>query len=1255
MNSVKSPSDLYCEQCLSRIKLINNNAGTFNEEFYKEQLEFLNFNKDLLRDMKMISAHTTLMWMLVDYRICEKTLEIKKQTTDEVATLIEEILNHIEDEDLRFSTPISRLHVYFMISTIYSILKPCLNVIIAEQCYWEAKEIMRLIEPRTTSEKNDIHDLWANIESVHDLRFFHNFDNVEESTTNINHETTPIKSKTKRSRRNIPATRKEDETNSQISPVPDNLATTSCTLEKEIQSSTTFTVDEKSADKEKTDTLDAKFPSPMQPKQKVYPAIYRPVMLPTTNFKQTTSQNIPIIINKISTPFKNSMENDKKIELKPLPKLNRPHLDPMSFRNSTFDSAFERLRIQRAYGKFCDVIVVVKDRQFVAHRCVLAASSPFFESTLKSSKIVKEKVHIRCDDPNVVEIVINYMYGSSITIDRKIVAGLLVLANNLMIVRLKLHCIEYLQRYIDNANCLFIRNIAQRLNLTELSKNATDFMDKNVSGVLLECVDILSFDSTALKAFVNEIRIRSAVDPEIHFRCIIRWTHHNMNKREKEFYDLLKTVDLVRVKTETLIKLIESSALFKESVKCFLDILHVMVECGSPLEKFALDYQQLVQACEQGHLYYINKDPVDPNYFTYDNDGGDSASVVLAEDDEGSDDELMGEYFRNTNGTTENGNEQDRPRLKLKINLGGSPKKNSDGPRRRGRPPKPKLSKTVENDAVYEESEDRFYQFNEEQAGMAAFDEPDEINPEQTFNENPEDESGSSSIQESENDHSCEYCPFKTPNIQKLKRHSAVAHSRNVLYVCNICDFQCKWNRTFYEHARTHFPGPPFQCDSCEYTVDRIHVLLTHRLTHTDDRPFKCPQCDFRCLFKSNLIMHHRLHSGEKPFKCPECNKAFAMKYSVQKHMIVHSDDRPFACHECDFTTKYQSHLIAHRRIHSGDLFYCQQTGCTYSSPKKSQLAAHLRTHLAVRSHQCKICKRSFIEKSHLVRHERIHLDEKPFKCDNCDYASSRRDKLKEHILKHHNAQQSPKTHRRRFRRAKQVAQLAAQAVRFPNPPPQPSTGNAENYFQAIPHQASTSNQQQKDQSGYSSDSRDFVESERQYTNREPREYPQVVMLSNAQNQANSNFTHNSHISQNRNNANIVMGTDWAQLTLNRPASEAPINNNQISVSPSLSLNFNLQVGADSFYQRISQPNETVPTMTRHHIARDDHYFQNKDDMVLSGQEQHQSDPQRPLSLPSYGAQQFFVPENGQSTLQHQFLLQPNQTSQQAPTSSWWS
>ncbi|XP_076333093.1 uncharacterized protein LOC143237546 [Tachypleus tridentatus] len=248
----------------------------------------------------------------------------------------------------------------------------------------------------------------------------------------------------------------------------------------------------------------------------------------------------------------------------------------------------------------------------------------------------------------------------------------------------------------------------------------------------------------------------------------------------------------------------------------------------------------------------------------------------------------------------------------------------------------------------------------------------------------------------------CPYCCYISNGTNRLEQHISSVHAKDVTYKCRICDFTCNWNREYWDHMRTHYDGPPYKCESCPYTCERIQFLLTHRMKHTDEKPFQCEQCGYRCRTKCNLIAHKRSHTGEKPYKCDHCGRCFSMKGSLDQHMATHSNIRPFLCDMCGFSTKYQSHLQLHQKIHTGDVFRCNHANCTYFTPKKSQLAAHIRTHTAERSHICAVCGRAFIEKSHLVRHERIHLSVKPYKCDQCEYSSTRRDKLKEHVEKHH-------------------------------------------------------------------------------------------------------------------------------------------------------------------------------------------------------------------------------------------------------------
>ncbi|OZC05017.1 hypothetical protein X798_08010 [Onchocerca flexuosa] len=931
------------------------------------------------------------------------------------------------------------------------------------------------------------------------------------------------------------------------------------------------------------------------------------------------------------------------------------NLNPMSFTDQHGNVILERLRYQRDTGRFCDVYIVVKDRHFCAHRNILAACSPYFDSILRNSKVVKEQVIVNCQNPAVFELLLNYMYSGSVVIDRSSVTDLLKLANNFLITRVKNYCAEYLDRYMDSANCLSVKELALKYNLPALLKSACDFFDVNINRCLLESTDIVEFSLAQLNALLSEPKYANSISPDVHLKLIVHWIGHNPTQRDSLFKEMLTACSFASVQSATLEYLLDYSSFLINSQAARYTLMQMMYEHSMPMAKYQAQYRTLTAQFgsertifyNDAHMTYGSSSQSQPQSRGISQ--GESGFTMNVKSESGSSqsgrigDEVH-EIDTNKVQTQSNYNEEtgqppvigastteevlhpaeanvgSRPALKLKIHLNAMNILNRKNrllaaagrhklyrksitaanqvlAKRRGRPPKNKSFVRAESLKADDTSigEELYPDCGIDLNEQVIFDEADEVDPCSQQDESDNEANGDTNGAPVEKLFKCDYCGYRSSSAVLIKHHIVRAHTRNIAYICSLCVYECRWNRDYYEHMKTHFPGPPFHCDICQYGNDSIQSLLAHRLTHSDERPFKCILCEYKSRSRNHLIGHIRNHTVDKPFHCPECGRAFAMKSTLDQHVAAHSENRPYQCLHCDFSTKYQSHLISHRRIHSGDVFHCHYEECTYSSPKKSQLAAHLRTHLAVRAHHCKTCNRSFIEKSHLVRHERIHLEDKPFKCDNCDYSSSRRDKLKEHIQKHHSNSNNGKQHRRRYRRAKQLAQLAAQAKQI-----QP---NMENMFRPIPSSELVDN---------SSNSLNRSVATNVLPQQNIAEFA-LSDISRSQNEHRQSQT-TDHIEATQ-QAHPHSFMDFSalnatnSLNIGRPSSATVPATTAMSISPAMSLNFHIGAIMDSPIESLRTP-----------VPRSPHSVSIHSDFFDSSSPAIGPDAQRPMSLPPYSS-----------------------------------
>ena len=235
-----------------------------------------------------------------------------------------------------------------------------------------------------------------------------------------------------------------------------------------------------------------------------------------------------------------------------------------------------RLDILRRNQSFCDVKVVVKDREFVAHKAVLAAASPFFLSRLISDMRESKEHLIRIEleeaTASVMEDALQYVYTGNVSITEENAHNLMATADYLLLPGLKAVVGRYLTHILTIENCVFNYYFADKYQCMYLKGKAREMINSNFRAIMATD-DFLSLDTKQVMEWVSSDDITVNAEEEV-FKGILKWVSHNRSEREVDFPALLQQVRLVSIPHDFLLNKLVKEDLVSANNVCLNFVLN---------------------------------------------------------------------------------------------------------------------------------------------------------------------------------------------------------------------------------------------------------------------------------------------------------------------------------------------------------------------------------------------------------------------------------------------------------------------------------------------------------------------------------------------------------------------------------------------------------------------------------------------------------------------------------------------------------
>uniref|UniRef100_A0A2M4A4G6 C2H2-type domain-containing protein n=1 Tax=Anopheles triannulatus TaxID=58253 RepID=A0A2M4A4G6_9DIPT len=249
----------------------------------------------------------------------------------------------------------------------------------------------------------------------------------------------------------------------------------------------------------------------------------------------------------------------------------------------------------------------------------------------------------------------------------------------------------------------------------------------------------------------------------------------------------------------------------------------------------------------------------------------------------------------------------------------------------------------------------------------------------------------------------CQECPKSFPSIKQRRLHVHSEHAEEQL-------------QSTQQQRQQHPQEQQTLVDSKEGIIGNVDIAVTGNSSSGTTVPSSPLQvvmnynwlkqeiqrkCEATTTGSSNGIMLTARSSsatGENGVVGADgVTSSTAMGFVMGGGVVPTNRKRTYVCGKCKKQFQRFNQFDAHLMEHPVECCSCDRTFKQWRN-----FSLHIKRHLGIKEHQCRVCGKQFVIKQKLVEHMRIHSGIAPIKCQQCGRQFKRFSNLAQHRNRHH-------------------------------------------------------------------------------------------------------------------------------------------------------------------------------------------------------------------------------------------------------------